>query len=171
LDTQAFLNYLQSQPTFAGQMAHVEHIRARRAEYADLERPLAPEFLNRLQAQGLFPLYTHQAEAVNRIRAGRNVMVATSSASGKTLCYNIAVAEALLADQGSRAIYLFPTKALAQDQLRALHKIFTPDLFQVEELDTFDGDTPKGERAEIRKRARVIPVSYTHLTLPTSDLV
>jgi len=82
--------------------------------------------------------------------------VATSSASGKTLCYNIAVAEALLADQGSRAIYLFPTKALAQDQLRALHKIFTPDLFQVEELDTFDGDTPKGERAEIRKRARVI---------------
>ncbi|MGB2827857.1 MAG: DEAD/DEAH box helicase [Dehalococcoidales bacterium] len=156
MDTLAFLHHLQSQSTFAGQIAHVEHIRARRAEYADLERPLTPELLNRLQAQGLFPLYTHQAEAVNRIRAGRNVMVATSSASGKTLCYNIAVAEALLADRMSRAIYLFPTKALAQDQLRALHKIFTPDLFQAEELDTFDGDTPKGERAEIRKRARVI---------------
>jgi DEAD/DEAH box helicase domain-containing protein len=156
LDTLAFLNHLQSQPTFDGQITHVEHIRARRAEHVDLERPLTPELLNRLQAQGLFPLYTHQAEAVNRIRAGRNVMVATSSASGKTLCYNIAVAEALLADQMSRAIYLFPTKALAQDQLRALYKLFTPGLFQVEELDTFDGDTPKGERTEIRKHARVI---------------
>ncbi len=156
MDTLAFLHHLQAQPTFAGQIAHVEHIHARRAEHGDLERPLAPELLERLQSQGLFPLYTHQAEAVNKIRAGRNVMVATSSASGKTLCYNIAVAEVLLADQGSRAIYLFPTKALAQDQLRALHKLFTPDLFQVEELDTFDGDTPKSERAEIRKRARVI---------------
>ena len=156
VDTLAFLHHLQSQPTFAGQVAHVERINPRRAQYGELDRPLAPELLQRLQAQGLFPLYTHQAEAVNRIRAGQNVMVATSSASGKTLCYNIAVAEALLTEQGNRAIYLFPTKALAQDQLRALHKLFTPDLFQIEELDTFDGDTPKGERAEIRKRARII---------------
>jgi len=156
VDTLAFLHHLQSQSTFAGQVAHVEHIHPRRAEYGELDRPLAPELLERLQAQGLFPLYAHQAEAVNRIRNGQNVMVATSSASGKTLCYNIAVAEALLADRSSRAIYLFPTKALAQDQRRALHKLFTPDLFPIEELDTFDGDTPKGERAEIRKRARII---------------
>jgi len=156
VDTLAFLQHLQSQTTFADQIAHVERINPRRAEYAELDQPLAPALLARLQTQGLFPLYTHQAEAVNGIRAGKNVMVATASASGKTLCYNIAVAEALLADPGSRAIYLFPTKALAQDQLRALHKLFTPDLLQVEELDTFDGDTPKGERAEIRKRARVI---------------
>ncbi|MQY81742.1 MAG: DEAD/DEAH box helicase, partial [Dehalococcoidia bacterium] len=156
MDTLAFLQHLQSQTTFADQIAHVERINPRRAEYAELDQPLAPALLARLQTQGLFPLYTHQAEAVNGIRAGKNVMVATASASGKTLCYNIAVAEALLADPGSRAIYLFPTKALAQDQLRALHKLFTPDLLQVEELDTFDGDTPKGERAGIRKRARVI---------------
>jgi len=156
VDTLAFLHHLQSQPTFAGQIAHIEHIHPRRAEYAELDRPLAPELSRRLQAQGLFPLYRHQAEAVNRIRAGQNVMVATASASGKTLCYNIAVAETLLAEPGSRAIYLFPTKALAQDQRRALHKLFTPDLFQIEELDTFDGDTPKDERAEIRKRARII---------------
>ncbi|MFH1924943.1 MAG: DEAD/DEAH box helicase, partial [Chloroflexota bacterium] len=156
MDTLAFLHHLQSQPTFADQIAYVERIHPRRAEYAELDQPLAPELLERLQAQGLFPLYTHQAEAVNKIHAGQNVMVATASASGKTLCYNIAVAEALLADGGSRAIYLFPTKALAQDQLRALHKLFAPDLFQFEELDTFDGDTPKAERAEIRKRARII---------------
>jgi len=156
VDTLAFLHHLQSQPSFAGQVAHVERIHPRRARYAELDRPLAPELMERLQFQELFPLWTHQAEAVNKIRAGQNVMVATASASGKTLCYNIAVAEALLEDQRSRAIYLFPTKALAQDQLRALHKLFTPGLFSAEELDTFDGDTPKGERAEIRKRARVI---------------
>jgi DEAD/DEAH box helicase domain-containing protein len=156
LDTLAFLHHLQSQPTFADQIAHIERIQPRRAEYAELDRPLSPALLERLQAQRLFPLYAHQAEAVNRIRDGQNVIVATASASGKTLCYNIAVAEALLNDPGSRALYLYPTKALAQDQLRALYKLFTPDLFQVEELDTFDGDTPKGERAEIRKRAKVI---------------
>jgi len=156
LDTLAFLHHLESQPTFAGQIAHIERITPRRAEYAELDRPLAPTLRDCLRAQGLFPLYAHQAEAVNRIRDGQNVMVATASASGKTLCYNIAVAEALLNDPGSRALYLFPTKALAQDQLRALHKLFTPDLFHIEELDTFDGDTPKGERAEIRKRAKVI---------------
>ncbi len=156
MDTLAFLHHLQSQPTYAGQVAHVEHISPHRAEYAELDRPLAPELLARLKGQGLFPLYAHQAAAVNSIRDGQNVMVATASASGKTLCYNIAVAEALLADRSGRAIYLFPTKALAQDQLRALHKLFTPDLFQIEELDTFDGDTPRGERAEIRKRARII---------------
>jgi len=156
VDTLAFLHHLQSQPTFTGQIAHVERIHPRRAEYAELDQPLAPELLERLQAQGLFPLWSHQAAAVNKIRAGQNVMVATASASGKTLCYNIAVAETLLADRGCRAIYLFPTKALAQDQLRALHKLFTPEIFQIEELDTFDGDTPKEERSEIRKRARII---------------
>ncbi len=156
MDSLAFLHHLQSHPTFADQIAHVERIHPRRAEYAELDRPLAPVLLERLQSQGLFPLWTHQAAAVNKIRAGQNVMVATASASGKTLCYNIAVAEALLEDRSSRAIYLFPTKALAQDQRRALHKLFTSGLFSAEELDTFDGDTPKGERAEIRKRARVI---------------
>jgi len=83
-------------------------------------------------------------------------MVATSSASGKSLCYNIAVLQTLLTEPGSRALYLFPTKALAQDQLRALRELFCPGLFRAEEFATFDGDTPHHERAEIRKRARII---------------
>jgi DEAD/DEAH box helicase domain-containing protein len=83
-------------------------------------------------------------------------MVATSSASGKTLCYNIAVGEALLDEPGNRALYLFPTKALAQDQLRSLHELFSPNPFSVEQMATFDGDTPREERAEIRKRARIL---------------
>jgi len=85
-----------------------------------------------------------------------NVMVSTSSASGKSLCYNIAVLEAVLTEPASRALYLFPTKALAQDQLRSLQELFCPGLLKWNELDTFDGDTPQAARAEIRKRARVI---------------
>ncbi len=102
------------------------------------------------------PLYTHQAEAVNAARRGDNVMVATSSASGKTLCYNVPVLEAMLTESGSRALYLFPTKALAQDQLRGLQELACPHLFPMGEFATFDGDTPQMERAEIRQRARII---------------
>jgi DEAD/DEAH box helicase domain-containing protein len=156
VDTLAFLHHLQAQSTYADQIAHVEHIPPRRATYAELAEPLSGELEQCLRKHGLLPLYTHQAEAVNQARQGKNVMVATSSASGKTLCYNLAVAEALLDESGSRALYLFPTKALAQDQLRGLHQLFTPDMFQVEELATFDGDTPQSERSEIRKRARII---------------
>ena len=156
MDTLAFLHHLQAQSTYADQIAHVEHILPRRAAYDELAEPLSGELQDCLRKHGLLPLYTHQAEAVDQARQGKNVMVATSSASGKTLCYNLAVAEALLAEPGSRALYLFPTKALAQDQLRGLHQLFTPDLFQAEELATFDGDTPRAERSEIRKRARII---------------
>jgi len=156
MDTAAFLRYLQAQPAYDGQIAHTEHIPPRQASYADLDKPLTEELQDCLVVHGLSPLYTHQAEAVNQARQGRNVMVATSSASGKTLCYNIAVLEALLTEPGSRALYLFPTKALAQDQLRSLHQFYCPGLFRVEEFATFDGDTPRTERAEIRKRARVI---------------
>ncbi|TET67261.1 MAG: DEAD/DEAH box helicase [Dehalococcoidia bacterium] len=156
MDTLAFLHHLQTQATYAGQIAHIEHIPPRQATYAELAQPLSAELQECLRKHGLLPLYTHQAEAVNKARQGENVMVTTSSASGKTLCYNIAVAEAFLAEPGSRALYLFPTKALAQDQLRGLHQLFAPELFQIGELATFDGDTPREERSEIRKRARII---------------
>jgi DEAD/DEAH box helicase domain-containing protein len=156
VDAQDFLHYLQDQPAYSDQIAHVEHLPPRRATYAEVEEPLAAELQACLRHRGLWPLYTHQAEAVNHARRGRNVMVATSSASGKTLCYNIAVAEKLLAEPGSRALYLFPTKALAQDQLRGLRALLAPELISINELDTFDGDTPREVRGEIRKRARII---------------
>ncbi|MBA7604163.1 hypothetical protein ES703_11282 [subsurface metagenome] len=156
MDTSAFLRHLKAQPTYAGQIAHVEHLPSCEATYTELDKPLPHEIHDCLSKHGLLPLYTHQAEAVNKARQGKNVMVATSSASGKTLCYNIAALEALLAESNDRALYLFPTKALAQDQLRGLHQLFCPDLFQIEEFDTFDGDTPQSERAQIKKRARVI---------------
>jgi len=156
MDISAFLEYLIAQPGYNGQIAHVEHIPPRDASYGKLDKPLVGSLQDCLDKHGLFPLYTHQAEAVNNARQGKNVMVATSSASGKTLCYNIAVMEALLTEPDGFALYLFPTKALAQDQLRTLRELFAPHLFKLDEFATFDGDTPRAERAEIRKRARVV---------------
>ncbi|MFC1902952.1 DEAD/DEAH box helicase [Chloroflexota bacterium] len=156
MDTSAFLHHITAQPTYSGQIAHIEHIPPREASYAELDNPLVNSLQDCLSEHGLLPLYTHQAEAVNNARQGRSVMIVTSSASGKTLCYNIPVLEALLTGSGSRALYLFPTKALAQDQLHGLHQLFCPGLFKIEEFSTFDGDTPLSERAEIRKRARII---------------
>ncbi len=156
MEIQAFLNHLRSLSTYDNQIAHIEHIPPRRASYAGLDEPLAGELQDCLDEHGLSPLYSHQAEAVNHTRRGKNVIIATSSASGKTLCYNIAVVQSILTDPGTRAIYLFPTKALAQDQLRKLHELFSPSIVPPEALATFDGDTPRSERADVRRYGRVI---------------
>jgi DEAD/DEAH box helicase domain-containing protein len=152
MDTSAFVQALLAQPAYRGQIVHVEHIPSREAKYAELAEPLAENLRHYLEGRRLLPLYTHQAEAINYARKGMNVMVATSSASGKTLCYNIPVMEAVLTEPRSCALYLFPTKALAQDQLRTLRDY--PQLSPA--AATFDGDTPQGERAGIRKSARVL---------------
>jgi DEAD/DEAH box helicase domain-containing protein len=156
MDTEAFLHYLTSLPDYRDQIAHIKHIQPRSAEYGELSEPLADGLQRSLERHGIPALYTHQAEAVNAARQGGNVMVSTSNASGKTLCYNVAVLQALLTEPNSRAIYLFPTKALAQDQLRSLRELFCPDVLSLGEFATFDGDTPSGERGEIRRRARII---------------
>jgi DEAD/DEAH box helicase domain-containing protein len=156
MNSSAFLHHLTTQPTYKNQAVHIEHIPPHDASYAELDKPLVPSLQDCLGEYGLLPLYTHQAEALNNIRQGRNVMVSTSSASGKTLCYNIPVLEAILTEPSSCALYLFPTKALAQDQLRGLQELFCPNLLKVEEFATFDGDTPQAERAGIRKRAKIV---------------
>ncbi len=156
MNTDAFLAHLKSLPTYKGQIAHIEHIPPREAVYGDLAEPLVNELQACLDKNGLAKLYCHQSEAINKVLRGQNVMVATSSASGKTLCYNIVVMQALITEPRSRALYLFPTKALAQDQLRGLRETFGRELFEPDDFATFDGDTPRAERAEIRKRARII---------------
>ena len=169
MDSLAFLYYLQSAPGYAGQIVHTEPIPARNPTYGKLDRPLSDALQERLEKCGLSRLYTHQAQAINKAREGKNVVVATSSASGKSLCYNIATLEAILSEKRSRALYLFPTKALAQDQLRALREIAWPGILQPAEVATFDGDTPQSERAEIKKSARVIlsnPDMLHHGILP-----
>jgi DEAD/DEAH box helicase domain-containing protein len=156
VDTAVFLQHLAAQASYSGQIAHREPIPRRQAKCAELEKPLPDVLEENLSRHGLLPFYTHQAQAINHARRGQNVMVATSSASGKTLCYNAPVVETLLTQRGSCALYLFPTKALAQDQLRTLWELFHPKLLSTGDFATFDGDTPKAERGDIRRRARLI---------------
>ena len=112
-----------------------------------------------LAARGIEQLYSHQAEVIGHAMAGRHVVVTTPTASGKTLCYNVPVLSAILRDPSSRALYLFPTKALAQDQLAELHEMSSrlsrPDDTEIG-VFTYDGDTPQDARRAIRGRAHVV---------------
>jgi DEAD/DEAH box helicase domain-containing protein len=112
-----------------------------------------------LAARGIAQLYTHQAEAFEHVLAGRNVVTITPTASGKTLCYNAPVLNAILQDPSTRALYLFPTKALAQDQLAELHTLsefVTRDSDLQIGVFTYDGDTPSDARRAIRGKAHVV---------------
>ena len=112
-----------------------------------------------LAARGIEQLYTHQAEAFGHVLAGRNVVTITPTASGKTLCYNAPVLNAILQDPAARALYLFPTKALAQDQLAELHalsEIITHGTDREIGVFTYDGDTPSDARRAIRGKAHVV---------------
>ena len=105
-----------------------------------------------LASRGIDSLYSHQFSAWVNSRAGRNIILATGTASGKTLAYNLPVLSALIEDPDSRALYLFPTKALAQDQLSTLAH-FNPPGFPA---GIYDGDTPSSQRSAIRKNARIL---------------
>ncbi len=112
-----------------------------------------------LAARGVEQLYTHQAEAFAHVLGGRNVVTITPTASGKTLCYNAPVLNAILKDPSTRALYLFPTKALAQDQLAELHalsELVTRDSDVEIGVFTYDGDTPSDARRAIRGKAHVV---------------
>src|SRR4030042_51401 len=156
MHVDAFLHHLLAAPDYKQQIAHIQLIPSHEAAFGELDKPLHPALQGRLESLGISSLYTHQTEAINAACRGKNVMVATASASGKTLCYNLAVLEAILKDPSSRALYLFPTKALAQDQLRSLNELACPELIFPGGCSTFDGDTPQSDRAEIKRKAKVV---------------
>ncbi|MPY89176.1 MAG: DEAD/DEAH box helicase [Luteitalea sp.] len=112
-----------------------------------------------LARRGITQAYSHQAEAIDHVLAGRHVVIVTPTASGKTLCYNGPVLDAILHDSSARALYLFPTKALAQDQLAELHALATliGEATDTEiGVHTYDGDTPQDARRSIRTKAHVV---------------
>ncbi len=151
----SFVNHIKSLANYKNQIVHIEHLPPQAPSYQDLDKPLHPALEAALKRAGLFSLYTHQAAAVTIASLGKNVMVVTPAASGKTLCYNLPVLEAILAEKGSRALYLFPTKALAQDQLRSLAEL-TSLLPSPVRFATFDGDTPPEERPQIKRSAQIV---------------
>ena len=108
-----------------------------------------------LQRRGIEKLYSHQAEAFERVDSGKNTVIVTPTASGKTLCYNLPVLNLLLHEQEARAVYLFPTKALAEDQLHGLQAL-AEELGERIRAFTYDGDTPQDARKGIRSRANLV---------------
>jgi DEAD/DEAH box helicase domain-containing protein len=133
----------------------VKHIPAREAQFRPMPAWVGPELVSAYRAKGVEKLYSHQAAAAGFAREGKNVVVVTPTASGKTLCYNLPILNAVLENTDTRALYLFPTKALAQDQLAELHDLATrlDDCFGV---FTYDGDTPSDARKAIRERGHII---------------
>jgi DEAD/DEAH box helicase domain-containing protein len=109
-----------------------------------------------LISAGVTALYSHQVEAWRAARAGENIVLATGTASGKTLAYTLPVLAALLEDPSARALYLFPTKALAQDQFASINKQLTAIAQQALTAAIYDGDTPAARRASIRQAARLL---------------
>jgi DEAD/DEAH box helicase domain-containing protein len=133
----------------------VKHIPAREAQFRAMPGWVRPELAEAYRAKGIEQLYSHQAAAAELARGGKNFVVVTPTASGKTLCYNLPVLNAALENADTRALYLFPTKALAQDQLAELHDLGKrlDDRFGV---FTYDGDTPGDARKAIRERGHVV---------------
>jgi DEAD/DEAH box helicase domain-containing protein len=129
------------------------------AQYAPFPDALDSRLRSVLTSRGISQLYTHQAQAIAHALAGRNVVVTTPTASGKTLCYNAPVLDSILGDHASRALYLFPTKALAQDQLAELQALCEGLAAHAGDdvgVFTYDGDTPQDARRSIRSRAHVV---------------
>ncbi len=157
MNVEAFLARLKSGRHYRGQIAHARPLPARTAEYRTPRTPL-PEALRRLlQAEGIEQLYAHQADAYDAVCGGQDVVIATGTASGKSLCFHLPVLAQLAADPDRRALFLFPAKALAYDQLGNLERMVeAAGLAEVARPGCYDGDTPTHKRPGIRRNATIL---------------
>jgi DEAD/DEAH box helicase domain-containing protein len=154
----AWLAEQARRPENRGAITHWERIAARPPRHGELTLPLPSPLAESLAARGITRLYTHQVQAIEALRGGLDVVVVTGTASGKSLCYHLPVLERLLAEPEATALYLFPTKALTQDQLKGLTRLATghPDLLRRLVAGVYDGDTAPATRRKLRDSANVI---------------
>ncbi|MGE5596614.1 MAG: DEAD/DEAH box helicase [Hyphomicrobiales bacterium] len=148
---EAIVAELEGKPTDVT----VRRLEAREARYGEWPEGIDPRLVEVLAKRGIERPYVHQAAAMGEALAGRNVVVVTPTASGKTLCYNAPVLSTVLRNRSARALYLFPTKALAQDQLDELHGLIT-DLGEEIGTFTYDGDTPGDARRAVRAAGHIV---------------
>jgi DEAD/DEAH box helicase domain-containing protein len=136
----------------------VEQLPRRKGEFAEPGEPLSGPLRQLLAARGIERLYSHQVAALEAARRGRHLVVVTGTASGKTLCYNVPILEACLSDSHARALYLFPTKALAQDQAKGLSELLSenPEVAAQVRAGVYDGDTPTSQRRRIKAEANLV---------------
>ncbi|XP_024518116.1 uncharacterized protein LOC9638071 [Selaginella moellendorffii] len=151
LSASEMVEHLKEVLGTSGQIIHCERLKCRHAEFGMLQGELSNATKTALKNIGVARLYTHQALAVDAALMSKSIVVSTSTASGKSLCYNVPVLESMLSSTETCALYLFPTKALAQDQLRAL-LAFSNDIT----AGVYDGDTSQAERQTLREKARIL---------------
>ncbi|NSW57431.1 MAG: DEAD/DEAH box helicase [Armatimonadetes bacterium] len=153
MDFAAFIHDLTQSPEYSGQIEHVRHLPGHPARFRELRHELQPSVRDCLRELGIQQLWSHQAEAIDRILDGEHVVVVSSTASGKTLCYTVPMAQRLSESATSRTLVVYPTKALAQDQLRKLEGFGAGRTFTAE---TYDGDTPPSIRRRIKRECHVV---------------
>src|SRR5213592_2806604 len=152
---EQILDTLARDPDFKQLVTRWERIPPRRASYAEFPAWLDGRISATLRRRGILSLYSHQADALETTHAGKHTVVVTPTASGKTLCYDLPVIDAIAKDPTARALYIFPTKALAQDQLAELMRL-AKDVDIDLKTYTYDGDTPPAVRAAIRSAGHVV---------------
>ena len=148
------LERILESPEFAPNIVVNRLLTARAGIFAPFPPDLDHRIVEALARRGIQQLYTHQAEVWEKAQEGKNVVVVTPTASGKTLCYNLPCLHALLADESARCLYLFPTKALSQDQQSELNELSGQGLNL--KIATYDGDTPESLRVSARDTGRII---------------
>ena len=156
METGTFLEQIRNHNFFNNQIIHIEELPERPPVYQEVPGGLHEAVEKALDRLGIQKLYSHQATAIEKIRQEKNVVIVTGTASGKTLCYTIPVVEALLEDSQSTMLSIYPTKALAQDQLRGLTSFQSAELGIDFLAGTYDGDTPQSLRRKIRDGANIV---------------
>jgi len=155
VDFEEFLHFIKSQDYYDNQIYHIEHIPAETAQFDELEQPVRKRLQNWLNQYNI-RLWTHQAEAINLIRQGKNTIIVTSTASGKSLCYNLPVLQSILENPKNTALYIFPTKALARDQFAVLSKMLEDTNIKPNRVGVYDGDVEASEKRQILTNANII---------------
>ena len=154
-DPSSVLEHLLEEPSLARGVTHHAVLPARAAAFAPMPDWLDPRIVAGLAGRGIEQLYTHQAEAIEAVHAGEDVVIVTPTASGKTLCYAVPTLQAIADDPAARALYLFPTKALGQDQVAEFGELSAAAGLSIS-TSTYDGDTPAPIRSAIRAAGQVV---------------
>lgn len=155
MNLEQVLQYFKESQRINDNVTRWVEIPAKEAVYKDFPSCIDSRITSALRNRGVYQLYSHQVSAIEEIEKGNNVVVVTPTASGKTMCYNIPVLSAIVRDPEARAIFLFPTKALSQDQTVELHQLITDAGVDVKTY-TYDGDTPQSARKAIRQAGHIV---------------
>ncbi|MBD7906921.1 DEAD/DEAH box helicase [Sporosarcina gallistercoris] len=155
VNLQSFIDELKQDPEFATNVKHYKVTEGKDAIYAPFPEKLHPSLKKALSYKGIQKLYSHQRKAFDFAQQKKSYTAVTPTASGKSLCYHLPVLQSILENDASRALYLFPTKALAQDQLADLHALIEASGETVLSY-TYDGDTAPGLRTKVRKSGHIV---------------